>query len=136
MNSLAHVEINVSDLEKSVSFYERVLIPLAWEKVVIDPNQIIGFKAPDKTHIWLVQTEPKYLENQYHRKNIGVNHLALRLDSKEAVNTVTEELAKNGVKTLYTRGPKDYSNEYHMDEYYAVFFEDPDRIKLEIVYLK
>jgi catechol 2,3-dioxygenase-like lactoylglutathione lyase family enzyme len=137
MNSLAHIEINVSDLKKSSEFYSKVLGFLGWQEISADePNLFVGFKAPDKTHVFLVQAEKKFSSNGYHRKNVGINHVAFRVDTPEAVDQFHTLLQGSGISTLYTHGPADYSSEYKMEHYYAVYFEDPDRMKLEVVYCK
>jgi len=135
MNSLAHIEINVSNLKKSKDFYLLILSQLKW-KMILDDDKDAGFKGPDNTHLFLKQTSANFIKNIFHRKNTGLNHLAFRVDSRKEVNDLDSFLKKNNIPTLYTDEPKDYSEEYGMNEYYAVFFEDPDRIKLEVVFVK
>ena len=137
MNSLAHIEINVSDLKKSREFYSKIFNFLGWKEISLDkPDLITGFRAEDKTHIFLVQTEERFSSNGYHRKNVGMNHVAFRVNNPEEVDNLNTFLQELGISTLYTHGPADYSSEYQMEHYYAVFFEDPDRMKLEVVYCK
>ncbi len=76
-----------------------------------------------------MQTEEKYLNNSYNRKNIGLNHLAFHTDAKEFVHDLTLELKEKGVNILYA----DKDPYAGGEDYYAVFFEDPDRIKVEVV---
>lgn len=135
MNSLAHIEINVSNLQKSKDFYLMALSPLKW-KIISDSNNAIGLKGADNTHLFLVQTEYSFISNIFHRKHTGLNHIAFRIESKQEVDEFSNFLKKNNIPSLYTNGPKDYSKEYHMEQYYAVFFEDPDRIKLEVVFME
>jgi catechol 2,3-dioxygenase-like lactoylglutathione lyase family enzyme len=135
MNSLAHIEINVSNLQKSKDFYQTILLKLKWEKV-LDNNDVVGFKSQDKTHLFLVQTEDMFTSYIFHRKNIGLNHIAFRVESEKEVEDFSDFLKEKDIKTLYTEGHNDYSKEYDMDKYLAVFFEDPDRIKLEVVFMK
>ncbi len=135
MNSLAHVEVNVSNLEVSKEFYSRLLFPLKWE-LSLDDKTIVGFKGPDQTHLFLVQTESLFSSVVFHRKNTGLNHLAFRVGSKDQLDSFSTFLKESGIPTLYADGPKDYSSQYNMEEYYAVFFEDPDRVKLEVVFMK
>ena len=79
-----------------------------------------------------MKTEEKHQIKKFHRKDPGLNHIAFKVEKKEEVDKFTKEfLAKRKIKTLYNT-PKAFP-EYTKD-YYAVFFEDPERIKLEIVY--
>jgi len=135
MNSLAHIEINVSDLQKSKSFYLMFLSGLKW-KIISDDDSSVGFKGEDNTHLFLLQTEKSFLLNIFHRKNIGLNHIAFRVESKKKVEEISNLLKEKNISKLYADDPKDYSDEYKMEQYYAIFFEDPDRIKLEIVFMK
>lgn len=81
------------------------------------------------TYIVFVQTEERFLKPAFHRKRIGLNHLAFHAESREQVDYVTDLLKERGVSILYTdRHP--YAGG---DSHYAVFFEDPDRIKVELV---
>ena len=135
MNSLAHIEINVSDLQKSKDFYSTILPPLKWS-LVSDNKDSAGFKGPDNTHLFLIQTDISFIPNIFHRKQTGLNHIAFRVESKQEVEGFCNFLKKNNILMLYTDGPKDYSKEYGVEQYYAVFFEDTDRIKLEVVFIK
>ena len=58
-----------------------------------------------------------------------MNHLAFHADSRETVDEITNELRGKGVNILYEDRHPYASGE----DYYAVFFEDPDRMKVEIM---
>jgi catechol 2,3-dioxygenase-like lactoylglutathione lyase family enzyme len=58
-----------------------------------------------------------------------LNHLAFHAKSKEQVDSITKELEEKGISILY----KDRHPYAGGKDYYAVFFEDPDRIKVELV---
>lgn len=124
---LNHVEIYVSDLEKTREFWGWLLPKLGYkEKLNLDVgiiNYVLG-----ETYIVFVQTQESFLDISYHRCRVGLNHLAFHGDGTAFVDEITEELRRRGIKILYEEkhpyaaGPN----------YYAVFFEDPDRIKVEI----
>lgn len=58
-----------------------------------------------------------------------MNHLAFYAQSKETVDQIYETVLKTeGIDCLYEKKPTGES------DYYAIFFEDPDRVKIEIVY--
>jgi catechol 2,3-dioxygenase-like lactoylglutathione lyase family enzyme len=124
---LHHVEINVSDIKKSSTFWNWFLEDLGyssyqkWEK---GQSWRLG-----ETYLVFVQTEERFLEIPYHRSRVGLNHLAFHASSREHVNQITEKLTEKGMTILYPdRHP--YAGG---EDYYAVFFEDPDRIKVELV---
>jgi catechol 2,3-dioxygenase-like lactoylglutathione lyase family enzyme len=76
-----------------------------------------------------VQTEAQYLDAPYHRRRVGLTHLAFHARSREHVNAITSQLRARGVTLLY----QDRHPHAGGPETYAVFFQDPDRIKVEIV---
>lgn len=124
---LSHVEIYVSDYAKSIRFYDMILIPLGWERLVCQKSHTTY--SDGATKIVFCPTDDKYLREGYHRKRVGMNHLAFYASSKEVVDRLFRDvLLPNGIECLYEKKP---SGE---DDYYAVFFEDPDRIKIEVVY--
>lgn len=126
-----HLQINVSDLQKSVAFYQDLLGYFGYEAIHKD-KYAAGF-SNGTTDFWLVHTGIKYQKNQFHRKNIGLNHIAFRVNSKDDVDKFCEEFLKpKKIAALYN-SPRKFPE--YTDKYYAVYFEDPDRIKLEVVYL-
>ncbi len=63
------------------------------------------------------------------RKRVGLNHLAFRGRSRAHVDEIRAWLKDSGGTLLYDdRYPYATSSTY-----YALFCEDPDRIKLEVV---
>lgn len=126
-----HTQINVSDASKSLPFYKDFFSQIGY-KIIDESNEHIGV-SDGKTSFWIIETENKYKPNKFHRKNTGINHFAFKVKTKEAVDEFVHEfLKKRGVSTLYGT-PRIFSE--YKEGYYAVYFEDPDRIKLEIVYI-
>lgn len=124
---LHHIEIYVSDLKRSVDFWGWYLDELGYSSFQKwESGQ--SWKVGD-TYIVFVQAEERFLDFPYHRCRVGLNHLAFHADSRKHVDDMTEKLKNKGVPILYT-------NQHPFaggDEHYAVYFEDPDRIKVELV---
>ena len=125
--ALQHLSINVSD----INFYKELLAYLGYTTVV---DYRYGFGATDgSTSVWVFRVQAKYTAHHYHRKAVGLNHLAFRVGSKAQVDEFYQKfLLACGTPVLYG-GPAAHL-EYEPG-YYAVYFEDPDRIKLEVMYL-
>ncbi len=124
---LHHIEIYVSDLSKTIRFWEWLLNELDYD-VYQKWDAGISWRHKD-TYLVFVQAEKRFMDVSYHRCRVGLNHLAFYAKSKEQVDDITEVLNEKGVKILY-------SNEHpHAGgpDHYAVYFEDPDRIKVELV---
>jgi len=115
-----HIGINVWDVRESKKFYNELL-------------SYLGFKEHDGgwinklNGIWLSQASNK---DSHERTHVGVNHVSFRVQSHEDVDIFYKEfLLENNVSVLYDN-PKEYPQ--YTKGYYAVFFEDPDKIKLEV----
>lgn len=67
---------------------------------------------------------------EYDRYRVGLHHLALEAPSRFVVDERAEWLRARGAEI--ESGPEEYS---YLPGYYAVFFYDPDGIKLEIVHV-
>ncbi|MFJ5758769.1 VOC family protein [Neobacillus sp. NPDC093182] len=124
---LHHVEIYVSNLDKSVEFWNWLLTELGYEQYQ-KWDLGISWKYQE-TYLVFVQAEERFLDVPYHRCRVGLNHLAFHARSREHVDEITETLLKKEIPILY-REKHPYAGG---SEYYAVFFEDPNRIKVELV---
>lgn len=123
--SLHHIEINVSNLQESIDFWDWLLMDLGYTPF---QNWKLGrsYKL-DNTYIVFVQTEEQFLDVKYHRKRTGLNHLAFFGNSQEFIDGLLLKLKERKVKILY-------EDKYPFAEnYYAIYFEDPDRIKVEVI---
>jgi catechol 2,3-dioxygenase-like lactoylglutathione lyase family enzyme len=128
MPGVSHVEMNVADLARSVEFWGWLLPRLGFEPYQVwDEGR--SYKCGD-TYLVFVQSEPQFRDQQFHRKRPGLNHIALLAKSREQVLQLPEVLHERGVPVLYEdRAPDEIG---HPSEW-SVFFEDPDRIKVEVV---
>ncbi|EIL7052618.1 VOC family protein [Listeria monocytogenes] len=123
---LHHVEIYVADLEESRMFWSGLLEELSYE-LYQTWKEGFSYKFAD-TYLVFVQTEEPFIAEGYHRKRIGLNHLAFHSGTKERVDDFRAKLKAKGTKLLYEERYPFAGGENH----YAVFFEDPNGIKVEI----
>lgn len=122
-----HIELYVKNLAVSTQFWGWLLGELGYETYQQWPMGV-SYKLEDG-YIVFVQVEDKYLDKTYHRCGPGLNHLAFNGSSREFVDEMTAKLKNRGVRILY----EDKHPYAAGQDYYAVFFEDPDRMKVEIV---
>jgi catechol 2,3-dioxygenase-like lactoylglutathione lyase family enzyme len=80
-------------------------------------------------YIVFVQAETRFLDIPYHRGRVGLNHLAFHATSRHHVDEITRKLRDRGVTILYADKHPFAGGEDH----FAVYFEDPDRMKIELV---
>lgn len=124
---LDHLDLNVSDLARSRAFYEPLLAHLGYRPFEAGESWCSFIEPEGRFYLVLVQTGLAQLQARFHRKRIGVNHLAFSAPTRGAVDELHSWLSGRGFATLYGSPMK-------MDDRYAVFFEDPDRLKIEFVF--
>ncbi|HTE36156.1 MAG TPA: VOC family protein [Reyranella sp.] len=114
-----HISIRVSDYEKSKAFYSKLFEFLGFEISDEYPGTI-GW-TNGKTRYWIAPAEGR---KKYKIGDVGLHHYAFQLRSRRDVDALQAFLEEQGVRIV------DPADEYYED-YYAVFFLDPDGIKLE-----
>ncbi|WP_054308584.1 VOC family protein [Mesorhizobium sp. 1M-11] len=126
---LHHVEIYVSNLDVSRAFWTSLLAQVGYEE---SDRWNDGFTLASKHDAYLtfVQVAERHAHRAYHRGGVGLNHLAFRVEDRETVDRLRDFCRENNVPCLYDdRYP--FAN--GGSDYYALFIEDPDRIKVEFV---
>ncbi|WP_158055680.1 VOC family protein [Halorussus halophilus] len=124
---LHHVELYASDFEESMTFWEWFLGELGYE-VYQDWDDGRSWKC-GPTYLVLVRAPEKYENEEYHRRHPGLNHLAFHAESRTHVDELTEKLRERGRTILY----EDEHPHAGGEDYYALYFEDPERMKVEVV---
>ena len=114
-----HISIRVSDYEKSKVFYSKLFAFLGFE-LSDDYGTTIGW-TNGRTRYWIAPAEGR----KTHRiGDVGFHHYAFELRGRKDVDALQAFLEKEKVRIV------DPAAEYY-DDYYAVFFLDPDGLKLE-----
>lgn len=124
---LHHVEINVSSLEASFRFWKPFLTALGYRKLQTWKGGA-SYKLGD-SYLVFVQASPERVKNGYHRGRVGLSHLAFHASSRRQVDDMTAWVRKSGYAVLY---PDRHPHAGGRD-HYALYCEDPDRIKVELV---
>ena len=124
-----HLDLVVTSLERSVSFYRELLEPLGYSRV----GGIVGERSEDVRYISgggaSIGIRDAKVAGAYDRYRVGVHHVAFEAPSRDVVDERHRWAVENGVDI--ESPPKEYD---YMPGYYAFFFYDPDGIKLEVVH--
>ena len=121
--NIDHLSIRVSDFGKSKEFYSKLFKFLGFEVMEESGGKAMGW-TNGKTRFWITEADRKGKAYKYRIGDIGYHHYAFELRSRKDVDELGAFLKKLGAKIV------DPPDEYYED-YYAVFFLDPDQLKLE-----
>jgi glyoxylase I family protein len=124
-----HVDLAVRDVERSLAFYLALLGPLGVKEVLRFKtyrgteevvylgigNQYLGFRAADGG------------EHRYY--DVGLEHLALVVDTREEVDETYARCLELGVKVHF---PPEEDRD--LPGYWELFFFDPDGLRIEVAY--
>ena len=134
MTPIDHLDLVVTSLEQSLDFYRGLLEPLGYVRV----SEIEGERGERVVYLGRIggmgsvslrAAQSDAHPVPYDRYGIGLHHLAFAASSRSAVDERAAWLRERGAQI--ESGPEEYD---YTPGYYAVFFYDPDRIKLEIVH--
>ena len=134
LEAIDHLDLVVSDFDRSLAFYRELLRPLGYvhEGPITgergEPVVYLGHGSHDAS-IGLRAAQSQAHATPYDRYAVGVHHIAFRATDRWLVDERAAWLREQGVEI--ESGPREYD---YIAGYYAVFFYDPDGIKLEILH--
>lgn len=127
IGGMHHIALTVSDLERSVDFYNRVL---GFEQVA-DLGTKIGLH--NGSFLLMVTRAPdpeQALENdRFNENRVGLDHISFQVANRDAMEKAAASLDEMGV----SRGAiRDLGKGFG---FYVMAFRDPDNIQLELTAL-
>lgn len=126
-----HLDLVVSELDRSLGFYRGLLEPLGYTRAV----EIVGERGErvvylDGQGVISVSLRQAQTPGRHDRYRVGIHHLAFAAPSRQAVDERLEWVREHGAEI--ESAPREYA---YTPGYYAGFFYDPDGMKLEIVHV-
>ena len=118
-----HLVLSVGNFARSKKFYDKLLGFLGFKRKY-DYADMAGW-SNGKTLFWIAAADDQGRKRQYRKGDIGFHHYAFELASRNEVDELGAFLEQNGMTVL------DPPGEYYGRNYYAVYFADPDGMKLE-----
>lgn len=113
-----HIEFWVSDLSRSLPFYERLFAAIGWRKLGE------GEFSSGSGEVYFVEKPLPRVDT------VGPRHICFQASSREMVDAVARLLKESPAAVI--RGPID-APEYSKD-YYTVDFRDPDGYVVEVAH--
>lgn len=113
-----HIGISVTDLDRSIAFYEKALAPLGYVLIKKYAGMAAGFGIGGKPDFWIGQGKPDH-----------EMHVAFRADNRSVVDKFYAAAMGAGAKDNGKPGTRPM---YH-EHYYGAFVHDPDGHNVEAV---
>jgi len=118
-----HLVLSVGDFARSKEFYQKLLGFLGF-KLKYEYEDMAGW-SNGKTLFWIAAADARGRQHKYRKGDIGFHHYAFEVGSRKDVDALGAFLEKNDMNIVDSPG------EYYGRNYYAVYFTDPDGMKLE-----
>lgn len=129
MTNVHHIALTASNIQISSKFYDAILAPLGYLKHSSDDT--ICTWLGQMPEILLYASKPTGRKSTHETYAPGIHHIAFQVEDQKTVIAVFEAVKKFGSKILDE--PREYPN--YSEGYFAVFFLDPDGIKLEVAHI-
>ena len=117
---LDHLGIQVADVAKSAAYYDAILAPLGFARVM-DFGVAVGFGSPGRPQFWLGGVTNDGTEREV--------HIAFEAADRSAVVAFFDAAVAAGAEVLHE--PREWP-EYH-DGYFGAFVRDLDGNNVEAV---
>ena len=140
---LSHLDLSVGDPTRSIPFYAALLETLGFTRWSSEESGWTG-EQPQRA-AWFIRnadgslfgidlrpSETAKRDQKYDRYAPGPHHVAFHAESREVVDRLHAEVVACGGTVL--DAPAEYRGPAYGGGYYAVFFADPDGVKLEVVH--
>jgi len=124
-----HVILTVNDLQRSRPFY-ATLMPRLGYPGISDYGMTVGFWGAGGS-FWIKQADTRFAADTFCKDRVGLCEVAFRAESRAQVDALARDVVGFGGTIL--DAPREYPE--YVPGYYAVFFADPDGVKLELVHI-
>jgi len=124
INGIAHIQLTVTNMDKSIPFYRRLLTGMGLTLVNDTPNGIYGVGG--RTGITISRSEAPHNDEPFKQRHAGLHHFCFRARSREDVDEIHQIALEIGANIIHAPQQDGFA-----PGYYSVLFEDPDGIRIE-----
>ncbi len=128
INGMAHVQLSVLDMARSVPFYRRLLEFLSMQTIIDADNYF--YCVGGRTGVAISPLAPEFQEERFAQHRSGLHHLCFRARSREDVDAIYEVAVELDATIIHAPEEGAFA-----PGYYSTLFEDPDGIRLEANYV-
>jgi len=135
LSKISHVDLVVSSFARSLPFYRGLLEPIGWtglQEAEGEQGEAIHYlsvEGPGLAALGLREKRSDAQDVPHDRYLVGMHHLCFDVPSRAVVDERAQWLRTQGARI--ESAPAEYG---YTPGYYAVFFYDPDGIKLELLH--
>lgn len=124
INGMAHIQLTVSDMDRSVPFYATLLHALGMKTIVDSPE--FYYCVGGRTGVAICPAEPDRRDTPIDQWKPGLHHFCFRTRSREDVDEIEAVAVGLGAKIIHPAHDDGFA-----PGYYSVLFEDPDGMRIE-----
>lgn len=128
INGIAHIQLSVTSMERSVPFYEKLLHSL--EMVTLMKSPQFFYCIGGRTGVAISPVESEFQSQPFNQRRAGLHHLCFRAKSREDVDSIYQTALELGATIIRAPTESEWA-----PGYYSVLFEDPDGIRIEANYV-
>jgi catechol 2,3-dioxygenase-like lactoylglutathione lyase family enzyme len=125
ISGIAHIQLCVSDMERSRPFYATLLGAMGMTPVMDDKS--FYYCIGGKTGVAITPAAGPYKKGKFTQGTVGLHHVCFRAKSREDVEALYK-VARELSATI-VRKPEE---SHYAPGYYSTLFEDPDGIRIEV----
>jgi len=124
INGMAHIQLSVSDMERSTPFYRRLLHALGMSTIVESPE--FFYCVGGRTGVAICPAKAPLREQEHQQWAPGLHHYCFRTRSREDVDEIHDVARELKAKIVHPPQEDGFA-----PGYYSVLFEDPDGMRIE-----
>lgn len=128
LDPVGHIKLAVADIAVSRVLYDGVFERLGYERIA-EGDEVTAWRNQARYGYWIVQAEQP--ERLHDPDGPGIHHLGLMAPSAAHVDDVYGYV--RDTHPIIIEHPPRFFPQYRSD-YYATYFYDFDRIKLEVLH--
>lgn len=128
INGIAHIQLSVTSMERSVPFYEKLLHSLEMVTLVKSPQ--FFYCIGGRTGVAISPIESEFKNQPFNQRRAGLHHLCFRAKSREDVDSICQTALELRATIIRASTETNWA-----PGYYSVLFEDPDSIRIEANYV-
>ncbi len=125
INGIAHIQLCVTNMARSMTFYRSLLGEMGMQPVIDDPAFL--YCVGGRTAVAITPAAEGRGRERFEQGAVGLHHVCFRARSRDDVDALHALAVQLGARVIREPVESDFA-----PGYYSTLFEDPDGIRLEV----